>query len=87
MKTKEIFVEIDKDELLHQALDEFEDFRIYILESTAYSNLPEFKDALSDSAKQFDSPEFRQRVQTFLSRARALREALMAQPTTGQFTS
>ena len=87
MKTKEIVIDIDKDYLLHEALDEFEDYRIYILEYTAYSNLPEFKDALSESAEQFASPAFKQRLQVFMSRARALREALMAQPTTGQFTS
>ncbi len=79
--TTEISVDVDKDYLLDVALDEFEEYRIHLLEQRAYSNLPEFKVVLTETAGYFATPEFKQRLQIFMARARALREALMAQPT------
>lgn len=81
MNKRELFVEIDKDELLHQALDEFEDFRVHLVQSQAYANLPEFKEVLHERNEQFDTLEFQRRVQRFLFKAAELQKALSAQPT------
>jgi len=84
MNKRELFVEIDKDELLHQALDEFEDYRVHLIQSSAYLNLPEFKEVLREREEQFDTFEFKQRVQRFLFKAAELQKAMAAQATTGQ---
>lgn len=78
---KTVAVDIDSDDLLHEALDEFEDYRLHLIESNAYSNLPEFKEILSAREERFDTFEFKQRLQRFLFKAAELQKALRAQST------
>lgn len=78
---RELFVEIDKDDLLQEALDEFEDYRVHRIEFNAYANLPEFKEVLSEREERFSTFEFKQRLQRFLFKAAELQKVLLAQQT------
>lgn len=75
--TKMIMTTIDRDDLLSDALEEFEGYRVHLMQMKHHGTDPTFAAVLEESARKYATPEFAERMETLLTVVGKLQAAML----------